>query len=155
MLSSDSDYPIEPNILPLTYELNAAGLGQSVWSCEGHADADGELCRAPAVWFYAEHVVHVELLACHVQQLEDCRKLAHRWRISPLLLGRLAVDCPTFSLAPVIDIAAHVGAPRHATNPVGVLAELRADIRRLACSLGDRVRLQAEDEIRSIRAEIG
>lgn len=155
MLSSDPDYPIEPNVLPLTYELNAAGLGQSVWSCEGHADDRGELCRVPAVWFYASHVVHLELLACHVQQLADSRKLVHPWRIMPLLLGRMDVDCPTFSLAPLIEIAPHVGAPRNTPNPVGVFAELRADLQRISCSLGDRVRRQAQQEIASIHDELG
>ncbi len=155
MLSSDPDYPIEPHILPLAFELNVTGLGQSLWSCEGHADVSGNLSRLPTIWFYAEHVVGVELLAKHVQQLEDSRQLNHPWRVTALVAGRLEVDCPTFALAPLVSIPAHAGPPRDTTHPVGVLAELRRDVQTMSRGLGDRVRAQAEKELREIRAELG
>lgn len=155
MLSSEPEYPLEPNIVPLTYELNATQLAQSCWSCEGHADASGNLSRTPAIWFYAEHTVAVELLARHVQHLEDTRQLKHPWRISALIAGRMELDCPTFSLAPLVTIATSAGPPKNSSNPVGVLAELRRDLQLMSCSLGHRVRAQADKEIRQIRAELG
>lgn len=155
MLSSDANYPIEPNIFALSYELNALGIGHSFWSCEGHADALGKLSRLPTLWFYAEHVVAVDLLTRHVQHLEDRRKLRHPWRVTALIVGRLEIDCPAFSLAPLVTIANDAGPPREETTPVGILAELRRDLQLIATSLGPSVREQAERELRQIRSELG
>ena len=53
-LSQDADrYPLEANIVPLVYALNASGVFQPFWSCEGHSNTDRAISRPPQVWFYA------------------------------------------------------------------------------------------------------
>lgn len=154
MLSSDDKSPIEPNVFALTYEINASGVGQSCWSCEGHADERGNLSRAPAVWFYAEHVAGVELLTRHVQHLEDFHKLRHPWRVTALLVGKLEIDCPTFALAPLVEVAEEAGPPRSTPAPQGILAELRSDMEIIAGTLLQSVHDRARHELQLIRAEL-
>lgn len=154
MLPSDPGYPIEPNVFAITYEISAVGLGQSFWSCEGHADSLGRLCRIPAVWFYAPHAVTVELLAQHVQLLEDRHQLTHAWRVTALIPGRFEIDCPTFALAPLVTLEQDVGPPRPWPKAMGRLAELRRDLDMLVYSLREHVQARALREIADIGAEL-
>lgn len=81
MLSSEPDYPLEPNITPLVFELKRLGAFSPCWSCEGHNDKDGKLWKIPRVWFYADSVVHIRVLADAIAELYLAEKLNSRWEI--------------------------------------------------------------------------
>lgn len=62
-LTSDPEqYPIEPRILPLVFELNALKVVQPCWSCEGHNGLNTKVEKLPSVWFYVDDIVYAELL---------------------------------------------------------------------------------------------
>lgn len=137
----------------MTYELNAAALGESCWSCEGHVDAAGDLCRKPRLWFYTESVVAVNLLAQHVQLLADRKLLSHEWRVLALSALHTGVECPIFSLEPLLKEAESSAPPRPTAEPKGALGDLRQDIRLIGTSMGHRVRSRALSEIKLIELE--
>lgn len=109
MLSSDPDYPLEEKIAPLVFELKRLGAFNPCWSCEGHNGHDGTLWKIPRVWFYAESVLHVRVLADAVAELYVNDKLNAMWQVT------LTASDPTnpdtsFSLQPAIG---KEGVPLH------------------------------------------
>lgn len=62
-LTSDPRYPIESLIAPLVFVLNRTRGFKPCWSCEGHDAPDGRLWKVPRVWFYADSMVHIRVLA--------------------------------------------------------------------------------------------
>ena len=118
-LSSDPASPLEPAIVPLAFELKRLGVFCPCWSCEGHNDADGRLTKLPRVWFYAQSVVHVRVLAETVDRLSAATPFSAPWRVA---VTHSDPDNPdtTFSLEP---------------EPGGAgdeLSGLQADARRIA-----------------------
>ena len=100
-LSSDPEnYPIEPAILPLVFEMKRLGMFRPCWSCEGHLDADGGPWKLPRVWFYCDSTAHIRLLADGIKELELAGKLSVPWK---LVVTFSDPDNPdtTFSLEPV------------------------------------------------------
>lgn len=102
MLSSEPDYPLEPNITPLVFELKRLGAFQPCWSCEGHNDKDGKLWKIPRVWFYADSMVHVRVLADAIAELYVTEKLLSRWEIALTMSDPDNADT-SFSLQPNIN----------------------------------------------------
>ncbi|MGE4165240.1 MAG: hypothetical protein AB7E67_04565 [Xanthobacteraceae bacterium] len=91
-LSTDSRYPIEPLVAPLTFELKRLGAFHPCWSCEGHNDAAGRLNKKPALWFYVESVVHIRALAGALSCcLADCADLC-RHCAANRAVGKRGVD---------------------------------------------------------------
>ena len=81
-LSSEGERaPIEPLVAPLVFELKKLGVFHPCWSCEGHANAAGELWRVPNVWFYSDSVVHVRALGEAIGNLYAARQLSARWNL--------------------------------------------------------------------------
>ena len=82
MLSSDPvNYPVEPGIAPLVYEMQRSGLYRPCWSCEGHARNDGGIWKLPQVWFYCDSVVHIRILADTLKALKFAKKIQSRWEV--------------------------------------------------------------------------
>ena len=102
-LSSDPEnYPLEPGIAPLVFEMKRLGVFDSCWSCEGHKGHDGSLWKVPRVWFYCEDMVHLRLLADCLKQLSIKKQLSVPWQVC---LTHSDEDNPgtTFSLEPSPD----------------------------------------------------
>ncbi len=83
MLSSEPDeHPIEPQVLPLVYNLTTLRVMPTCWSCEGHEHSNGRIHKLPEVWFYAPSVVYPELLAQHLTRLHARDTLSAPWQVS-------------------------------------------------------------------------
>jgi hypothetical protein len=81
-LSSEPErYPLETGIAPLTFEMARLGVFQTCWSCEGHNGPDGELRKVPRVWFYAESVLHLRVLAEALKEIGFAEKLRVPWQV--------------------------------------------------------------------------
>ena len=86
--------------MPLVYALTSSGVFQPFWSCQGHADANGEVYRLPQVWFYANSQVHVQLLIKTLSALTAQQVLApdSNWQINLTYSDDELL--PAYSLAP-------------------------------------------------------
>jgi hypothetical protein len=120
--SEDERSPVEPRVAPLVFELKKLGVFHPCWSCEGHADAAGNVWKIPRVWFYSDSVVHVRALAEALDRLYAARRLAGRWQLV-LTHSDAANPDTTFSLEP--EPAADQS-----------LSKLQADLRVIADELG-------------------
>lgn len=133
-LSSEGErYPIEPYVLPLVFELNALRVVQPCWSCEGHADAKGDVQNPPRIWFYCASVVYPQLLLEHVTQLAARGELQARWRVTVCSYSEDKVST-TFSLEPAV-------------SPSSSLAVLQSDLNVIAAELGSRLRDKAQNAL--------
>lgn len=99
MLSSDAEYPLEPKITPVVFELKRLGVYHPCWSCEGHLGLAGEIWKLPCVWFYAESVIHVRVLADSMVELHLDGKLNVRWEVVLTVADSDNTDT-SFSLQP-------------------------------------------------------
>lgn len=99
MLSSDADYPLEPKITPVVFELKRLGVYHPCWSCEGHLGLAGEIWKLPCVWFYAKSVIHVRVLADSMVELYLGGKLNVRWEVVLTVADSDNTDT-SFSLQP-------------------------------------------------------
>lgn len=139
-LSVDPEhYPIEPEILPLVFQMKRLGLFQPCWSCEGHLAPNGALWKLPSVWFYCSSATHLRLLAMGLDRLAHAKKLHTAWQITVTYSDP---DNPetTFSLQPACS----------ADNPPS-LSHLREDVAEIARSL----QYMMNDEGRKLQREIG
>ena len=66
---------------PLVFELKRLGAFHPCWSCEGHNDGEGRLHKKPAIWFYADSVVHIRALAAAIDRMSYRRTLNERWQV--------------------------------------------------------------------------
>jgi hypothetical protein len=131
MLSSEPDYPLEAKIAPVVFELKRLGVFHPCWSCEGHDGPDGELWKLPRVWFYAQSVVHVRLLADSMSGLRLTGKLSTPWEV--VLTVSDASDTDTrFSLQPNLQ------------GEEAALQDLHQDLENIATHLRQMVVAQAE-----------
>ncbi len=131
-LSSDPEnYPIEPLIVPLVYEMKRLGIFRPCWSCEGHLGPDGKLWKVPRVWFYCDSMVYVRLLADGLRDFTSSGRLNGNWQV---VVSFSDVDNPetTFSLEPVL-----------AAGEDHRLAPLQRDIGEIASSLHGMINHQA------------
>lgn len=87
-LSSDAhNYPLEPRIAPLVFEINRWAFFKPCWSCEGHLRKDGSLWKLPRVWFYCKSVVHLRILADAVKEMHSQKRLTVPWRVGVTFAG--------------------------------------------------------------------
>lgn len=131
MLSSEADYPLEPKITPIVFELKRLGVFHPCWSCEGHEDAAGKLWKHPRVWFYAQSVVHVRLLADSMAELYLGGKLNASWEVVLTVTDTDNTDT-SFSLQPNLK------------GEVVTLLELHQDLEIIAAQLRQMVVGRAE-----------
>lgn len=107
-LTSDPAYPIESLIVPLVFELNRAPGFKPCWSCEGHVAADGRLWKVPRVWFYADSLVHVRVLAEALASMAAGGATHVPWRVQVTHTDDANPDT-LFSLEPDLSGPAEVG----------------------------------------------
>lgn len=82
-LSEDPErYPVEPNVVPLVFELTTMRLVQTCWSCEGHANIDGKILKLPQISFYSEKPFYAQLLSNYLNKLHWKKKLQYPWEIA-------------------------------------------------------------------------
>lgn len=139
-LSSDPDnYPVEPNITPLVFEMTRLGMFRPCWSCEGHLRPNGSLWKIPRVWFYCDSTVHIRLLTDGIKELEKDGKIQASWQVAVTFSDS---DNPetTFSLEPALSRDAKLGLPA-----------LRKDARTIAAAL----RGMMNDGARRLQRETG
>lgn len=131
MLSSEEDYPLEPKVTPVVFELKRLGVFHPCWSCEGHLGNDGELWKLPRVWFYAQSVVHVRLLADSMTELYLGGKLNVPWEVVLTVTDAENTDT-SFSLQPKLK------------DEDAALAALHQDLESIAAHLRRMVVERAE-----------
>ena len=126
-LSSEPErYPLETGIAPLAFELTRLGVFRTCWSCEGHNGPDGELRKVPRVWFYAESVLHLRVLAEALREIGFAEKLRVPWQVAATFSDP---DNPgsAFSLEPNLTLVS------------ARLADLQGDMGVIAEKLGPAV----------------
>ena len=133
-LSSDPEnFPIEPGITPLVFELKRLAFFEPCWSCEGHDDELGTLWKAPAVWFYCSSMLQLRLLNDSIKSLEHTQALKTRWQISVTHSDPKNPET-TYALMPAAPSAGNV-----------LLADLQADVLAIASALNETLRDQANN----------
>ena len=101
-LSSEPEqYPIEPQVLALVYEMSRIRGISPCWSCEGHLDHEGQLWRTPQVWFYAASRFYVQQLETYATHLNRQSLISNRWYVTRLDCGH--TDVPMYCLQPHLD----------------------------------------------------
>ena len=75
-------YPVEPNVVPLVFELTTMRLVQTCWSCEGHANIDGKIIKLPQVSFYSEKPFYAQLISNYLANLHWKQKLQYPWEVA-------------------------------------------------------------------------
>lgn len=135
--SEGADYPVEPLVAPLVFELLKLRVYEPCWSCEGHNDRDGKLWKIPRVWFYCESVNLLRALKESIDIIGDSKRLKAPWRI---VMTHSDLDNPdtTFSLEPAVSLTDFNLAALQAD--LAVLATELPDAHRRACS---RLKLNA------------
>ena len=110
-LSSDPEnFPLEPKVVPLVYELRKMRVVQPCWSCEGHIGHDGKLWKFPQVCFYSGSPVYAMLLANHLTQLKHEKKITNDWSINVTAFGHQHGGI-TYTIEPKLypDVDIHLG----------------------------------------------
>jgi len=81
-LSIDPDnHPIEPNMVPMVFELMSTNMLHTSWSCEGHLNSEDELWKSPNVSFYSKSAFYPHLLLKHLANLKHSNRLHYAWQI--------------------------------------------------------------------------
>ena len=136
LTSEPETAPLEAAIAPLVYQLKKLGVFEPFWSCEGHDGTDGQLWKTPRVWFYADSVIHVRVLAECIAELSARHHLNHPWQVTVTYCEPQNAGA-AFALQPC------------ATETLS-LASLRRDIRTITEALP----YLAEELARAIRATL-
>ena len=122
-------------MVPLVYALAQSGVFQPFWSCEGHADPNGEIYRLPQVWFYAASQVHIQLLIEKIASLCSQKLVAIDWRIN--LTYSQDEFLPAYSLAPqVTEDSSHNLSEMQ--QELAIIAEHVRDLSQLAKEKADK-----------------
>ncbi len=151
VLSCDEQSPLEARVAPLVYGLNALGVVQTTWSCEGHENECGELQRLPRVWFYSPSVAYVGLVHDYVYGLHLRLLLGREWRVTTV--GQInSLECPLFALEPGEPSVNSRKEPELKGKSTSALGELHRDLSQLAKSFEGDVRTMARQEVQKIEA---
>jgi len=75
-------FPIEQFAMPLVFELTTLRLVQTCWSCEGHANFEGEILKMPRISFYAVRPIYAQLIGQYLTQLYFQKKLHYPWEVA-------------------------------------------------------------------------
>lgn len=77
-------YPIEPQVVPLVFQLYATRLLQPCWSCEGHMrtlEGESSLWKLPQVNFYCSSPIYLQLLNRSLVRAQAAGNFTYRWHI--------------------------------------------------------------------------
>lgn len=131
MSSEPQRYPIEQGIVPLVYAFYTLRLMTPCWSCEGHDDKNGHLCKTPKLWFYSSNDFYAKLVAQYVSTLHGERKIDNPWTVRILPFSQ-SMFTTTYSLEP-LDIIADITNLQSLRNDITIIAEnLRHELFKLA-----------------------
>ena len=75
-----NQYPIEPKVVGLVFEITASRLLQTCFSCEGHSRND-QLWKLPQVSFYSDSPIYAQLVVMHLNRLMLKKNLDYRWHV--------------------------------------------------------------------------
>lgn len=134
-LSSDpNNFPLEPKVVPLVYELRKTRVIQPCWSCEGHIGHDGKLWKLPQICFYSASPVYATLLVNYLSLLQHKKKLTHEWIIVVSSFSNKA-NSLTYTIEPKLspDISIHLGSMQ--ADLIIIADNLAENIKREAMSM--------------------
>lgn len=138
-LSSDPDnYPLEPKVLPLVYELRKTRVIQPCWSCEGHMDQNGNLWKYPQVCFYARSPIYAILLVNYFTLLKHKKLMCNDWHIVLSEFGQKH-GAITYTIEPKL----YPGTDPH-------LGSMQADLVTFAENLNQQIRAFARETIEEL-----
>ena len=81
-------YPVEEFAMPLVFELTTLRLVQTCWSCEGHANFNGDIIKMPRISFYAVKPIYAQLISQYITRLYIKKHLNYPWEIALTDYGR-------------------------------------------------------------------
>lgn len=128
MSNKPDQYPIEGGIVPLVYVLYSMRLIIPCWSCEGHVDTRGDICKLPKVWFYAKSPFFPKLIAQAINDMQAKKKIDHSWGVRVLPFSQ-SLYSTTYSLE---ASSTQVPLPKLRNDIVWMGRELRHDLILLA-----------------------
>ena len=100
-LSIDPEqYPIEPKVVGLVFEINTCRVLQTCYSCEGHF-SDDKLWKIPQVNFYSDAPIYVKLVLIQLDRLYLRKVLSYRWHI--VLIDMAQTLNLTYSIQPDLN----------------------------------------------------
>lgn len=138
LMTSDPEYPIEPQIASLVFAFSCLRVLPPYWSCEGHLFPNGEIHRVPQVWFYSRSMIYPKLVSDYLRNLDVQKKLQNPWHI-----------CLTFT-----DNSLEVGFSIEPNSKViqnPKLYELQQDVKKIAANFCEGVRDLARRYLRNCR----
>ena len=139
-LSSDPDnYPVEPKVVPLVYELRKTRVMQPCWSCEGHFDNAGNLWKYPQVSFYSVTSVYAMLLVNHLTLLKHKKLLNYDWQVAVSSFGQQC-SSTTYTIEPKL----HPTSDQH-------LGAMQADLLCIAENLDDQLKIAAKQMLQMLK----
>ncbi len=98
-LSSEPEqYPLEPFVVAIVFELNSLYQFQACWSCEGHRDHNNKLWKLPQVSFYATSPLYPQLLSNYLNRLLFQKRLLYPWAVNFTTYGQTMAN--TYCLEP-------------------------------------------------------
>jgi hypothetical protein len=133
-LSIDPErYPVERNVIAVTYELNATRLLKTCWSCEGHMrDGEDKIWKLPQICFYSQTAIYPKLVSTYLSKLFIQKRLKYNWN---LFLSEISQSIyPTFCIRPDLT-----------NEPTPSLGLLQNDLKEIAKSLHSRLKDEAKD----------
>ena len=133
-LSFDPDnHPLEPKVVPISYELAASRIFETCWSCEGHVDQDGQLWKFPQVSFYVSAPVYAQVLLKYVNSLMNSGKLSYDWHVIVSDYGPL--NGITYTLQPNLQLKVDVHFGKLQQDLLTVAENLSANLKAIAKDL--------------------
>lgn len=133
-LSIDPErYPVERNVIAVTYELNATRLLKTCWSCEGHMrDGEDKIWKLPQICFYSQTAIYPKLVSSYLSKLFIQKRLKYNWNLS---LSEISQSIyPTFCIRPDLT--------NELTPSLGLLQN---DLKEIAKKLHTRLKDEARN----------
>lgn len=136
-------HPIEPNVLPIVFQLYATRLLQPCWSCEGHVREEAgkqSLWKLPQVHFYCQTPVYLQLLNRGLARLQAAESFSYQWQI--VLADFTQEVHVTYTIEPKLTDIEHAE-----------LSLLQADLLLLAKNFTGMLQMEAEQMIQQLKKQ--
>ena len=133
-LSADPEnHPLEPKVVPISFEMASSGVFQTCWSCEGHIDQAGKLWKFPQVSFYVGAPVYAQILLRYINSLANEGKLSYAWHVLVSDYGPL--NGVTYTLQPNLQLQAEVHLGKLQQDLLTVSQNMVANLKAIAKEL--------------------
>jgi len=132
MSSEPEKFPIEEHVVPIVYAIYALRLLMPCWSCEGHENDEGQLIKAPKIWFYSVSPFYAKLIAQSLSTIRYKNKLHFEWSVKILPFSQ-SMFTLTYSMEPEII-----------ANENFILQDLHEDMRMIGKYLDENVLSEAK-----------